>query len=155
MNKFISFIATSLLTLDILSVLNTPLQAQEKNSCAATATNVQNLIEKGREVEVSVHSFDISQEYPDHLENRPYSYEFVLKGGASTAIMSSPNFMKIIANQIVSDCKDVSLVVFVKAQSDIFEKIGLMPDGEMKFFDCIDLDLNSNERQIWGKMICR
>jgi len=152
MNRLISFITAGLLSLDVLLVLSTPLRAQENDSCTATITNAQNLIKKGRDIVVSVSTKDIDKQYPDHPENRAYSYQFVIDINAYGAVETSPNFMKIIASRIVNSCQDVSLVIFAKSVSDVFVYVGLMPDGEMKFFDCSDN--STNEIQPWGKRSC-
>lgn len=131
------------------------IQAQEVKSekdCAGTIVNAQSAIEKGRNVQVVIRSNDISEDYPDHPDNRPYGYNFSMQGAATNTIMSSPKFMEIIATRIIRNCDSVGLVSFGFDNSDNFETLGLIKDGTVKYFKC--LDPGHNVKINWGYIIC-
>ena len=156
MKKLIGSTVIGLISLDILLLLSTPLRAQEvkeTGECAATVAEMHDLIEKNRDVLVSVSRRDISKEYPDHPLNRPNSYEFVMKGSATGTIGNSPEFVKIIAKRIVNSCNSVSLINFAIYESEgYFTTIGLMPNGKMEIFGCYFG--NQGEKEVWGKQFC-
>jgi hypothetical protein len=127
-------------------------KAKSENDCAGTIVNAQSVIETGRDVQVVIRSQDISKSYPDFPKNRPYAYIFSMQGSATHSIMSSPKFMDIIATRIIKNCKSVSLVSFAYDNSDNFETLGLMKDGTVKYFEC--LDPGQNAKISWGYIIC-
>lgn len=155
MNRFISFITAGLLSLDILLVLGTPIQAQEAETakgCTAIITDIQNIIEKGREVTVSTRINDISDKLTGYPATRPYRYLFLLSGQASESIMHSFKFQEIIAKRIIANCNNVGMVTFAVSGTDYVLSNGLMPDGTVKSFDCIDYQKVTHLS--WGQEIC-
>lgn len=137
------------------SLIALPLQAQsvsKRSDCTATVASVQKYITNGRNVEVTVDISDISSEYSDYPDNRPYKYLFVLQGKASDSILNSPKFMKIIATKIISNCESVSLVQFIEYRTDVFMSIGLMPRGNIEYFEC--LEAGKDVAQSWGQEFC-
>lgn len=149
------FIATGLVTLNSLLFLAMPLQAQEikeKKDCTATISKAQRIIEAGRSIQVLFSTQDISELYPDHPVNRPYRYVFTMQGSANRSILSSPKFMKSIATNIINQCNSISLVTFGLYASDVDSSIGLMPNGSVNFFDC--LEAGTGRGVTWGQAIC-
>jgi hypothetical protein len=127
-------------------------EVKSDNDCAGTIAIAQTAIEKGRNVQVVIRSNDISKDYPDHPKNRLYQYSFSMQGAATNTIMSSPKFLEIIATRIIRNCNSVALVSFGFDNSDHFETLGLMKDGTVKYFEC--LDPGQNAKISWGYIIC-
>ncbi|MFS0518508.1 hypothetical protein ACEYW6_27965 [Nostoc sp. UIC 10607] len=149
-------IATGLIALDILLFLTPTVQAQKvavKEDCTATINAAQSRIAEGRNVEVSIRSQDISESYPDHPESRPYNYLFLMEGAATDSIMNSPQFMKLIANNVINNCGSVSSVTFALNQSGWNYSIGLLSNGKIDFFDCIEHE-DYNVKLNWGQQYC-
>lgn len=148
-------VTAGLIALNASLTFALPLQAQAKNQksdCTATVASAQKYIEKGRDIEVTASISDISSEYPDHPNNRPYKYVFVLEGKASFAILDSPIFMKIIASKVINNCNSVSLIVFAVNKTDVYNSIGLMPGGNTEFFKC--LKYGEKAKESWGEEFC-
>ena len=158
-HKFIMYkrlFTAGLIALNTSLSLALPLQAQEvneKSDCTASVASAQKYIENGRNVEVTVSISDISKEYPDHPDNRPYKYLFVLQGESSFSILNSPKFMQIIANKVINNCESASLVEFIQYKTDVYSSIGLMPGGNIEFFQC--LEPGKDVAQSWGQEFCQ
>lgn len=147
------------LSLTALLGLTPPLQAQEMvsppvtPSCTATLTNAQKRLESGRQLKVGVTSNDVTQSYADHPSNRPFEYTFVLRGPANRAVMHSPKFIATIATDVIQACETVSLVTFVVADTDHMYLLGLMPNGQVEAFDCLE-PTRIGKRPAWGQVVC-
>jgi hypothetical protein len=149
------FVTAGLIALNAPLILILPSRAQEvsKNSdCTATVASVQKYITNGRDVEVTLDISDISSEYSDYPDNRPYKYLFILQGKASDSILNSPKFMGIISKKIINNCESVSLVQFIEYKTDFFISIGLMPGGSIGKFEC--LEAGKDVAQSWGQEFC-
>lgn len=149
-------IVTGLIAVDALLFVALPLQAKEvkgKIDCTATIAAAQNHLEAGRNVEVTIRSSDISESYPDHPKSRSFNYKFLLSKEASESIMNSSNLIKSIANKIINNCRSVGSVTFGINQTGWSQSIGLMPDGKVKFFECLEPNESSKELS-WGQEYC-
>lgn len=134
------FVTAGLIALNASLTLALPIQAQEvqtQKDCAATIAYAQSTIETGRNVQIIIRSSDISNE-PDHPDNRPYNYSFSMGGNASTSVMNSPEFMKILATKVINNCSSVASVTFGIEGSDYVSTLGLMPNGSVEGFKCIE-----------------
>jgi len=143
------------LSLTALLGLTIPVQAQEMAappvtpSCNAALATAQKRIETGGEIEVRVHRSDVSASYTDYPLNRPAEYTFAFQGTAELTIINSPKFMTALATDVVQACETVSLVTFTVAGTDYMHLLGLMPGGEVKAFDCLEITGNTEERPTW------
>ena len=153
MNKITSFVFAGLITIHTSLVLNIPVQAQEAETatdCTATITDIQNIIEEGRAVTVNTRINDISDKLTGYPTTRPYRYIFLLDGQASESIMHSFEFQKIIAKRIIANCSNIGMVTFAVSGTDYVLSNGLMSDGTIKSFDCVEKITKLN----WGEEIC-
>lgn len=153
--RFHRFAVTSILTLNTFVFLNAPtsLKAEEIRDCTTSISAAQAQIETGREVEVMVRVQNLAELYPDHPENRPMSYLFILKGGSNRAIMRSPQFHKSIARSIIQNCSSVSAVIFGAWGTGWQESTGLFPDGRIEEFECLEY-LGPGRKLTWGQEYC-
>jgi len=147
---------TVLNTLSILSV-SLPLRAEGKpRDCTMTIAAAQKRLTTGRDVEVNIKSFDISESYPDHPDDRPMTYLLVLKGAATESIMRSPRFQKAIATEIIKSCGSVGVVTFGMDGTGWGQSVGVLPGGRVDNFECVE-HIGSRgvpKKLIWGQEFC-
>lgn len=150
------FIAIGLIALDTLLFSLPSVKAQnlaKVEDCTATITAAQNNLKNGRNLELAIRREDISNDYPDHPENRNYNYLFLMEGAATDSIMNSPQLMKKIAKKIIDNCGSVGSVTFALNYSGWKYSIGLLPNGTIDFFECLEPDDNDNKIN-WGQEYC-
>jgi len=149
-------IATGIIALNTFTILNLPasVRAEDERDCTAALSKAQRQIETGRSVDVSIRISDISEGYPDHPDGRPMSYEFVLQGTASGAIMNSPKFMKAIATNVIQNCGSVGVVHFGVWGSGWGSSVGVLPSGQLDFFQCVDFEERNPPTLSWGQEVC-
>lgn len=154
-------LATGLIVLNTLAILNLPslVKAESKpRDCAISLTAVQNRLTRDRDVEITMRSFDISEGFPDHPDNRPIAYQFLLRGGAAESIMRSRQFQKAIAIDIIENCGSVGSVTFGLSGSGWIQTVGILPSGKIDTFECLDPPRRdssaSNSKLIWGQEYC-
>ena len=152
-------IATGIIALNTFSVLNLspPVKAEPKlRDCTMTIATAQKRLTTGRDVEVNIKSFDISESYPDHPDDRPMTYLLVLKGAATESIMRSPRFQKAIATEIIKSCGSVGVVTFGMDGTGWGQSVGVLPGGRVDNFECVE-HLGSRglpRKIIWGQEFC-
>lgn len=148
-----------------VTVLNTflvlsaslPLRAEGKpRDCTMTIATAQKRLTTGRDVEVNIKSFDISEDYPDHPDNRPMTYLLILKGAATESIMRSPRFQKAIATEIIKSCESVGVVTFGMDGTGWGQSVGVLPGGRIDNFECVEHPGSRGvpKKLIWGQEFC-
>jgi hypothetical protein len=157
MQKFfanaIVFIATGALSLSPFAL---PLQArseQTRKSCETAIADATSRLENGREITVTTDITDHSEIYPNHPSGRSLSVGIALDGNAADSVMLSPVFQKAIASEIINACGSVGAVMFGRLQTDWSLTYGIMSDGTVKAFECIDPDPDGNNPR-WGQQVC-
>ena len=91
MKKLIASTIIGLITLDVLLSLSTPIRAQELQEtrvCAVTVAEMHDLIEKNRDVLVSVRSSDLSKNYSDHPCIQTFTEHQGLHAGVNSVAFS-------------------------------------------------------------------
>lgn len=135
--------------------LSQPAQSKEPASCSAALQNVQAQLKAKTNLEiVSVTKRNVTETYPDHPKGRPDWYVFSLRGRQAENLLNSPRFMTTLASQIIRSCENTSLVMFGFANSGYTVLLGLMPDGSVQPFECLEPGRGSSNRPAWGKTIC-
>lgn len=113
------------------------------------------MLQEGRKLEVSVRSRDISQTYPDHPVGRPREYLFTMKGPATASIFNSPKLLQSVGAGIFANCSSVGTVTFALANSGWMSTLGLMPGGQVEFFQCLEARRDTAGRRLkWGQQYC-
>jgi hypothetical protein len=79
------------------------------------------------------------------------SYTFGFKGPEAKTIMNSGRLQESVANQILTGCTSLSAVRF-GYWNGWFQTYGLMPDGKIKPFECIEPGVGNKPK--WGQVIC-
>jgi hypothetical protein len=158
MQKFfanaIVFIATGSLSLSAV-VLPSQVRSQPKGqTCEAAIANGRQRITAGRSITiVSSNILDGSQTYPDYPDGRPKIVHISLDGKAASSVMESPVLQKAISSEIISSCGSVGAVTFGRYRTDWSSTFGLMPNGTIKQFECVDPDPD-RDKLSWGQLVC-
>jgi hypothetical protein len=150
--------ATVLMTLWTFVSFSLPTQAQvnrgQAQKCNAAVLAGKQRLETGRNLQVEIRRVNLSQNYPDHPANRPFNYQFVMKGKPAEAVMNSPKLMTAIAAEVIQACNSVSRVTFALANSGWYHSLGLGVNGKLIWFECLDPRPGSNQKLPWGKQYC-
>lgn len=157
MQKFfanaIVFIATGALSLSPFAL---PLQArseQTRKSCETAIADGTSRIKNGREITVTTDITDRGEIYPNHPSGRSLFVGIVLDGNAADSVMLSPVLQKAISSEIISSCGSVGAVTFGRYRTDWSSTFGLMPNGTIKQFECVDPDPD-RDKLSWGQLVC-
>lgn len=136
--------------------LSQPAHAKEPTStCPAALQSVQAQLKAKPNLEiVSVTKRTVTEAYPDHPNGRPDWYVFSLRGRSAESLLNSPRLMTTLASQIIRNCETTSLVLFGLANSGYTALLGLMPDGSIQPFECLEPGRGASNRPAWGKTIC-
>jgi len=158
-----TFLAGILLTTsEVVPVLAfTPTQ-DASDKCMDAVASSERAIEKIKDIQLSVlllkdNGSSIESLPADHLpdpdapKDRPYSYEFRMGGTPAITVMESPEFRKIIATRIIKNCLSVAIVTFSVDHTDYQITYGLMKDGMIKQFKCVDINVTKPR---WGYISC-
>jgi len=126
---------------------------QARKSCETAIADGRGRIEKGRSAVATTNIANYSEVYPNHPSGRPLFVTILLEGTAVESVMSSPVFQKAIASEIIKSCGSVGAVMFGARETDWSITFGIMSDGTIKGFECIDFNPDGNE-PLWGQQIC-
>jgi len=121
--------------------------------CEVAIKNGRQRIEQGKRIIVMTRILDERENYPDHPQGRPLLVMISLDGQGADSVMKSPVFQKAIASEIIQSCSSVGAVRFARNQTDWYVTLGLMPNGTIQNFQCVDPDPSRN-RLTWGQQVC-
>ncbi|NET62721.1 MAG: hypothetical protein F6K47_43525 [Symploca sp. SIO2E6] len=96
---------------------------------------------------------DISKAYSDYPKERPDRYSIDMRGNQVVNLLNSPQLMTTLATQIIDNCKTVSSVSFGLANTDYGVLLGLMPNGTVQKFECLEPGQARGEL-VWGRTYC-
>lgn len=139
-----------------LSTVIGPPQARSQEttqSCEIALLNAKKRIEQGRDITVITNIKDGSALYCDHPDGRPTIIWLEVDGNAANSVMESPVFQKAIASQIIKSCNRVGAVTFIRYQTGWSSTVGLMRDGSIQNFECIEHDPEKGSPS-WGQNWC-
>jgi hypothetical protein len=143
--------------LGMTSIVSLPetTSAQTNRKCSAAISRAKAKISSIRRARLrEVRSFDISEEYINFPSGRPLAYSFGIVGVEDRPGRPSPipaRFFTETSQDIINNCKSVSLVQFGEYQTDLIIRFGLMRNGKVKHFKCDD---SRPERLNWGYQYC-
>ena len=121
-------------------------------SCLSTLVNATTDITQGRSIEMRL-SFANIEGYPDSPLERPHQIILAMSGDDNEKVMELGGLQSSIANNLFRACDSAGMVTFAVANSGYVFSYGVMKDGSVKAFECIDTDLD-NRKLLWGKQIC-
>jgi hypothetical protein len=91
----------------------------------------------------------------DRPLNRPLMYSIILDGYGGEKIMYSPKMMQNISTELIYRCQSVAAVLFGMKDSDWTQMFGLMNNGKVQAFECVDLPREKYNRELaWGTQVC-
>ena len=90
---------------------------------------------------VSIENGNFPQNYRGYPINRPQQVEFILSGNDNSLlnVMSSPQFLTILASQIMAACPQVGMVNYQHWWAD-HVPVGYFADGTARAFSWVDYD---------------
>jgi|LakMenEpi03Aug12_release.lakeMendotaPanAssembly.Ray.scaffolds.fasta_scaffold174890_3 hypothetical protein len=152
-------IATGLIIANIMLLFSSSAQAQNRKisvECNAALQRAKKQIQKNRKVKVVyTGQEDISQHYKSYPKNRPFSYQFGLRGPATETILNSDQFLTIIAKNIIDNCPSISRVEFGESNTDNVATYGLLSNSKVTWFKCIgEDDPGTTIKPRWGEVVC-
>lgn len=95
--------------------------------------------------------------YASYPEGKRLEYVIGITGSGSTDVLRSPVFLRSIADDIISQCKDIGLFSVGLDRSEIGISYGIMYDGSIKEFRCIGdaFDRRTYTQPLnWGDRLC-
>ncbi len=150
LKKFFFCLAVLPLTTSLLPIL--PAQANSEQDCLSTIAAVKQKLQGNRNLDMIARSSNLSKSWQDHPKGRPIEYFFGFRGPAGEAIMNSGRLQQNLANQIIKDCSNISMVKFGIRNSGWVHTYGLMPNGKVQLFEC--LEPGRGVKPKWGQIIC-
>jgi hypothetical protein len=130
-----------------------PSSSSPTSLCQDAVQSVRSQIQTGRNLEIlPTIKRNVSTGYSDAPIGRPDEYVIPLRGAESLNILNSPQMMTTLARRIISQCDNASLVTFGIANSGNIVSLGLMPNGSISVFNCIEPGLGLRPR--WGQIVC-
>jgi hypothetical protein len=136
------------------SVASSPMNVKECDRAVAAAKSKLQKINKLQFL--AVRQFKLSQSgASDRPPNRPLMYSIVLDGRGGESIMYSPKMMQNISAELIFRCQSVAAVSFGMKDSDWTQMFGLMNNGKVQAFECVDLPKEKYNRELaWGTQVC-
>lgn len=157
MQKFfanaIVFIAVGAVGLSAFALPPQAKSEQVRKSCETAIADGRGRIERERDIIVTTDIVDHGELYSNHPNGRPLSVAIIVDGNAADSVMSSPVFQKAIISEIIKSCGSVGAVTFGRRRTDWSITFGVMSDGAIKGFECIDPGPGVNKLS-WGQQIC-
>lgn len=93
--------------------------------------------------------------YKSYPEGKHLEYVIGIRGSGSSDVLNSPLFLRDIADDIISQCKDIGLFSVGFDRSSIGRSYGIMYDGSVKQFRCIGDVYQKRSRPLdWGETVC-
>lgn len=126
---------------------------ETEKSCEVVILNAKKHIKQGRNITVITNIKDGSELYPDHPDGRPNIIWIEVDGSAADSIMESPVLQKAIASEIIKSCNSVGAVTFIRYQTGWAYTVGLMRDGSIQNFECLD-HVPEKFSPSWGQEFC-
>lgn len=129
------------------------LAEMELSTCDSAILQAANTISTGRDAKVTNMYFgDLSHEHSSYPTNRPIDAMFVMQGQSVADILSSNQFMTILATRVINGCGSIGRVTFGMDNTDWSYSYGLI-NGQVTGFSCID-DVSTNRTPRWGERYC-
>lgn len=150
------FVGLSALSLSYISTFPvSATESLENQKCISETRRVAQKLVENKNVRLRFDVKNISKYEKDYPYNRPLSLQFSFEGNAAADIMNSPQFLQIATKRIVNNCTNISQVVFGEYATDWSTTIGLMHDGSVKEFKCVNPNnLTVSSELKWGETIC-
>ncbi|MGC1395358.1 MAG: hypothetical protein WA828_13835 [Coleofasciculaceae cyanobacterium] len=129
-----------------------PAQASTEQRCLLTIADAQQRLQGTLNVDIITRIDDQSKFRSDYPKGRPMSYTFGFKGPAAETLMNSFRLQESVATQIITGCTSLSAITFGYWNSGWFHTYGLMPNGKIQPFECIEPGIGNKPK--WGQVVC-
>ncbi len=121
--------------------------------CLNALIDAQTYLKEGRAIEVRT-SFANIQGYPDAPSNRPHRVILAMAGEDSDKVMESEPLRSSISTNLLRNCSSTGMVTIAVANSGYFRDHGVMKDGTITTFQCVENRLEEKEELRWGQQFC-
>ena len=120
--------------------------------CIRSFVDAAITIGTGRDVRVvDLQVSRLSVVYEDYPQDTPIEIAIVMEGSHVEHVLYSPQFMSIVASQIMNRCSTVGLVSFGMNHTSWIVSYGKV-DGQLQEFECIGFGIGLDP--VWGESNC-
>jgi hypothetical protein len=156
--KVLAIITTGFLDIFTFTLTPKAISQETIQPCEVAMLNATKRIKQGRDITVITTVTDGtlsdgSKRYPDHPDGRPTIIWLEVDGSAADSVMASPVFQRAIASEIIKSCNSVGAVTFIRYQTGWASTVGLMRDGSIQNFECVNHDPGRGSPS-WGQDWC-
>ena len=135
-----------------------PATAQESllqldSQCRGAIQSAQERLEQNRSLTTNIHVVNMVDSRAEYPEGQPLSIGFTLRGSAAPSVMQSPQMLKAISTEIITNCQPVSTVTFSVFPTDWSTAYGWFADGRIEEFKCLAPE-HSGGRTPYGYQSC-
>jgi len=146
-------IFTALITSQVFCVYSGSAVAQSpEDICIRSFVDAAITIGTGRDVTVvDLQVSRLSVVYEDYPQDTPIEITIVMEGSHVEYVLESPQFMSIVASQIMNRCSTVGLVSFGMNHTGWIVSYGKV-NGQLQEFECIEPGIGFDP--VWGEIKC-
>lgn len=142
-NLFISF---------LVNCLPSAAKNDESPGCKAALSKSKNRIERAKTKVTHISRY--KHQYTNGPERKNFTYTFTMSGPGTHNIISSRKILTAISKEIILSCQTVGSVSFGVDRTDEGYTYGLMNNGAIKEFKCIEPKPDDQMSIHWGEQIC-
>jgi hypothetical protein len=164
-------LATFQVAITVLCSTAVRAEDSDANSCNVALASAKRFLQG--KTTVYTHVLELSNQYQGYPSGRSLGYIIVLNDGERSSphrigppspawnkaagVMKSPQLQKSVATQIIQACSTIGAVTFVLdvPRSSQWEVVfGIMPDGAIDEFQCVDNPRRHSNSLDWGFIYC-
>ena len=145
---FISFLLTITPTVNAQSTLEESATSRCLNALMTSPQQIQAGGPRQTRIEITT-----IHDYLDHPAGRPQHIILAINSRAGGK-MPAAVVMLSTAKNIINNCDSVGLVTIGIDESGALDEFGIMRNGEVRAFECIEPDIRSPRTLPWGQRFC-
>jgi hypothetical protein len=164
-------LATFQVAITVLCSTAVRAEDSDANSCNVALASAKRFLQG--KTTVHTHVLELSNQYQGYPSGRSLGYIIVLNDGERSSphrigppspawnkaagVMKSPQLQKSVATQIIQACSTIGAVTFlldVPRSSSWDIVFGIMPDGTIAEFQCVDNPRQRSNSLAWGFIYC-
>jgi uncharacterized membrane protein len=113
-NRYVSQLDYIRLASDDIEISLTPTPSDEiaEFQCQNAVVEAIAKIKQGRNVNINLTNIALNEIYRDYPSHYQEGYQFILNGPAAPSILNSPQFLKTISNNLLTQCQSVGVINF-------------------------------------------
>ncbi|WP_199350164.1 hypothetical protein [Nostoc flagelliforme] len=131
-----------------------PLDPKAIGSCEDVVVNSIKDLQDSRNLQISIELKSAKDTYGTTPKNRPFYYFVSMSGNAVNSIFNSPQLLTTVSRRIINKCPSISAVAFGRSNSGEVYTIGIFPNQEVDFFQCVEHSPSNFNNLRWGQEYC-